>query len=69
LKNLYIQENIYQSTGKMSIGVMSLGKSESGHVFVMDGALQSGGRNMGLVPMERLLLGMSRCWLKSAMGK
>jgi putative redox protein len=41
--------------------VMFMGESESGHAVVMDGAPGSGGRNMGLRPMEMLLLGMGGC--------
>ncbi len=42
-------------------GVMFVGESESGHTVVMDGAVEAGGRNLGLRPMEMLLLGMGGC--------
>lgn len=42
-------------------GVMFLGESGSGHAVVMDGAPEHGGRNMGVRPMEMLLLGMGGC--------
>ncbi len=42
-------------------GVMFVGESESGHSVVMDGAVEAGGRNLGLRPMEMLLLGMGGC--------
>jgi len=38
-----------------------LGESGSGHSIVMDSAPDSGGRNLGVRPMEMLLLGMGGC--------
>ena len=38
-----------------------VGESESGHSVVMDGPPESGGRNMGVRPMEMVLLGMGGC--------
>ena len=38
-----------------------LGESASGHAVVMDGPPESGGRNLGIRPMEMLLLGMGGC--------
>ncbi len=38
-----------------------VGESGSGHSVVMDGAPESGGRNLGPRPMEMLLLGMGGC--------
>ena len=38
-----------------------LGESGSGHSVVMDGAPDSGGRDLGIRPMETLLLGMGGC--------
>lgn len=38
-----------------------VGESESGHSVVMDGPPDSGGRNMGVRPMEMVLLGMGGC--------
>ncbi len=38
-----------------------VGESESGHAFVMDGAKEGGGRNLGPRPMEVLLLGTGAC--------
>ncbi|HKU13947.1 MAG TPA: OsmC family protein [Steroidobacteraceae bacterium] len=40
---------------------MFLGESGSGHPVVMDGAPDAGGRNMGVRPMEMLLLGLGGC--------
>lgn len=42
-------------------GVMFLGESGSGHTVVMDGAADSGGRNMGIRPMELMLLSVGSC--------
>ncbi len=41
--------------------VMFVGESETGHVVVMDGAPDIGGRNLGVRPMEMLLLGLGGC--------
>lgn len=38
-----------------------LAESGSGHTVVMDGPPESGGRNLGVRPMEMLLLGMGGC--------
>jgi putative redox protein len=38
-----------------------VGESGSGHAVVMDGPEDSGGRNLGIRPMEMLLLGMGGC--------
>ncbi len=42
-------------------GVSFAGQSESGHTVVMDGPPESGGKNLGVRPMEMLLLGMGGC--------
>jgi putative redox protein len=38
-----------------------VGESGSGHAIVMDGAPEHGGRNLGIRPMEMLLLGLGGC--------
>ena len=38
-----------------------VGESGSGHAIVMDGAPEHGGRNLGVRPMEMLLLGLGGC--------
>lgn len=38
-----------------------LGESGSGHTVVMDGSLDHGGRNIGIRPMEMILLGLGGC--------
>jgi len=42
-------------------GAMMVGESGSGHAIVMDGAPEFGGRDMGVRPMEMLLLGLGGC--------
>lgn len=42
-------------------GVSFVGESESGHSVVLDGAPENGGRNIGMRPMEMLLIGMGGC--------
>ena len=41
--------------------VMFVGEAGSGHAIVMDGAPEAGGRNIGMRPMELLLVGMGGC--------
>jgi putative redox protein len=41
--------------------VMFVGESGSGHAVVMDGAPEAGGRDLGVRPMEMLLLGLGGC--------
>ena len=38
-----------------------LGESGSGHAVVMDGPPDTGGRDLGIRPMEMILLGMGGC--------
>ncbi len=40
---------------------MFVGQSGSGHSVVMDGPPESGGENLGIRPMEMLILGMGGC--------
>jgi len=42
-------------------GTLMVGESASGHAVVMDGPPEFGGRNLGIRPMEMLLLGMGGC--------
>ena len=46
---------------KLIEGVSFAGQSESGHTVVMDGAPEAGGRNLGVRPMEMLLMGLGGC--------
>jgi putative redox protein len=41
--------------------VCFIGESETGHAVVLDGAPEAGGRNLGMRPMEMLLIGMGAC--------
>ena len=41
--------------------VCFMGESETGHAVVLDGAPEAGGRNLGMRPMEMLLIGMGAC--------
>ena len=50
-----------KATVKLVDGVMFVGESGSGHTVVMDGAENQGGRNMGIRPMEMLLIGVGGC--------
>ena len=49
------------STVKWIDNMMMLGTSASGHAVVMDGPEELGGKNLGIRPMEMLLLGMGGC--------
>ena len=42
-------------------GMLMVGKSDSGHAIVMDGPPEIDGENLGVRPMEMLLLGMAGC--------
>ncbi len=42
-------------------GMMFVGESGSGHAVVMDAAPAVGGRDLGIRPMEMMLLGMGGC--------
>jgi putative redox protein len=46
---------------KLVDGMMFVGESGSGHSVVMDGAPEYGGRNLGIRPMEMLLIGLGGC--------
>ena len=42
-------------------GMLMVGKSHSGHSITMDGPTEIGGENLGVRPMEMLLLGVAVC--------
>ena len=42
-------------------GMLMVGKSHSGHSITMDGPSEIGGENLGVRPMEMLLLGVAGC--------
>ncbi len=50
-----------QATVKWIDGAQFVGESGSGHSVIMDGPEDHGGRNMGIRPMEMLLLGLGGC--------
>ncbi|MBU3735892.1 MAG: OsmC family protein [Methylobacterium sp.] len=50
-----------QARVKWVENVCFIGESDSGHALVMDGAPEAGGRNLGMRPMELLLIGMGGC--------
>jgi putative redox protein len=50
-----------QATIKWVDGVMFVGETGSGHAVIMDGAPDHGGRNMGMRPMEMILVGVGGC--------
>jgi len=42
-------------------GMSFLGESGSGHTLLMDGSPEAGGRNLGIRPMEAILIGAGGC--------
>ncbi len=50
-----------QATVKWVDGTLFVGESGSGHAVVMDGPPDHGGRNLGIRPMEMILLGLGGC--------
>jgi len=50
-----------QATVKWVDGRLFVGESGSGHTVVMDGPPDHGGRNLGVRPMEMILLGVGGC--------
>jgi putative redox protein len=53
---------------KWTDGAMFVGESGSGHTVVMDGPEDLGGRNLGVRPMEMLLLGTGGCSIYDVLG-
>jgi putative redox protein len=50
-----------KATVKWLDNMSFVGESGSGHSVVMDGPPEDGGRNLGVRPMEMVLLGMGGC--------
>ncbi|PCK09783.1 MAG: osmotically inducible protein C [Alteromonadaceae bacterium] len=50
-----------QATVKWLDGAAFVGESGSGHSVVMDGPENHGGRNVGIRPMEMILIGLGGC--------
>jgi putative redox protein len=65
-ENAFAKHNVdgsleMQAKIKWLDNVAFVGESESGHAFVMDGAPEGGGRNLGPRPMEVVLIGTGAC--------
>lgn len=56
-----MESNEIKARIKWLDGRAFVGESGSGHAVVMDGAPEAGGRNVGVRPMEMLLLGLGGC--------
>jgi putative redox protein len=50
-----------EATVKWVDGMMFVGESGSGHAVVIDGPPDHGGRNMGMRPMEMILMAVGSC--------
>ncbi len=50
-----------KARAKLIEGMAFLGEAGSGHSVVMDGSPEYGGRNIGIRPMELLLIGLAGC--------
>jgi len=50
-----------KARAKLIEGMAFLGEAGSGHTVVMDGSPEYGGRNIGIRPMELLLVGLAGC--------
>ena len=57
-----------KATVKWVDNAMFLGESGSGHSVVMDGPEDHGGRNMGIRPMEMILIRLGGCASCDVMG-
>ncbi len=55
------REGIMKARVKWLDNMTFVGESGSGHSVVMDGAADSGGRNLAARPMEMVLMGMGGC--------
>jgi putative redox protein len=53
--------NIMKTKIKWIDGVSFVGESGSGHAIVIDGAPEHGGRNLGIRPVELVLMGAAAC--------
>jgi putative redox protein len=55
------REELMKVRAKWVEGVSFVGESETGHAVVIDGAPEHGGRNLGMRPMEMVLMGAAAC--------
>ena len=60
-KPLFNDEYVMKARVKWVEQTLMVGESGSGHAVVMDGPPDFGGRNLGVRPMEMLLLGLGGC--------
>src|SRR4028119_2484670 len=56
-----VQEGRMKARVKWVEGMTFTGESGSGHAIVLDGAPENGGRNLGIRPMELMLMGLAGC--------
>jgi putative redox protein len=55
------KETVMKARASWVEGMAFMGEAGSGHAVVMDGAPEYGGRNIGIRPMEMLLIGLAGC--------
>jgi putative redox protein len=55
------RESAMRGRAKWVEGMAFMGEAGSGHAVMMDGAPEYGGRNIGIRPMEMLLIGLAGC--------
>ena len=58
---LNVKGNAMKARVKWVEDVCFMGETESGHAVIMDASPEVGGRNLGMRPMEMLLIGMGGC--------
>jgi hypothetical protein len=56
-----MEERAMKARAKWVEGMAFMGEAGSGHSVIMDGAPEYGGRNIGIRPMEMLLIGLAGC--------
>jgi putative redox protein len=55
------KETVMKARASWVEGMAFMGEAGSGHAVIMDGAPEYGGRNIGIRPMEMLLIGLAGC--------
>jgi putative redox protein len=55
------RETTMKARARWVEGMAFMGEAGSGHAVMMDGAPEYGGRNIGIRPMEMLLIGLAGC--------
>jgi putative redox protein len=62
MENMYRSRDYFMKARiKWVENVMFVAESGTGHAIVLDGAHESGGRNLGMRPMELVALGVGSC--------